>query len=425
MYALVDCNNFYASCERVFRPDLMNQPIVVLSNNDGCVIARSNEAKTLGVPMGAPAYQYRDVFDKHHIQVFSSNYPLYGDMSRRVMKSLSHFASDMEIYSIDEAFLLFNNLIHRQQSFVHFASHIRSYIKKNTGIPICIGVAPSKTLAKTANKIAKKFPEKTNGVYVIDSEIKRINALKWQPVQDVWGIGRRFAEQLAQINVKSAYDFTCIPDNWIKKHMSIVGLRLKKELLGMSAIKLEEVPPAKKMIATTRSFEKYYTELHEIEERVSTFTSSCAEKLRRQQSCCNAILLFIQTPPYRKELPQYNPSITLQCPYPTSSSFVLINLALKGLRRIYKKGFSYKKAGIIALDIVPHSAIQLSMFDQPNIKHQALLKTVDTINKNASKPLVKFASQDLKVQWKMKQEKHSPRYTTDIREIIQIDTALS
>jgi len=234
MFGLIDCNNFYASCERVFRPELNGKPVVVLSNNDGCVIARSNEAKKLGVPMGAPAYQYQKLFDEKGVFVFSANFVLYGDMSARVMAIVASFVPDIEIYSIDEAFLLFEGF--EQYDLVEYGKKIRKTIYKSTGIPVSIGFAPTKALAKIANRIAKKFPEKTEGVYSIDTEEKRIKALKWIPVEDVWGIGRQHSRRLQLLGVNRAWDFIRQSDGWVKKNMSVVGLRLKRELEGDSTI---------------------------------------------------------------------------------------------------------------------------------------------------------------------------------------------
>ncbi|HNS43133.1 MAG TPA: Y-family DNA polymerase, partial [Taishania sp.] len=298
MFALIDCNNFYASCERVFRPDLNGKPIVVLSNNDGCVIARSNEAKALGIPMGAAAFEYENMFKHHHVHVFSTNFALYGDMSNRVMTILSDYSPEMEIYSIDECFLK----LHGFDTYFNlndYGLNMRKKVGKWTGIPISVGIAPTKALAKAANRIAKKFPERTNGVYVIDSEEKRIKALKWLKIEDVWGIGRQHAKRLIAQQVTSAYDFTQLPDSWVRKTMAIVGLRLKHDLQGIPTFNLEEVQP-KKSIATTRSFETNYTEFNQLKERITTFAVACAEKLRQQQSCCNALLVFIHTNGHRK-----------------------------------------------------------------------------------------------------------------------------
>ena len=287
MFALIDCNNFYASCERVFQPQLEDKPIVILSNNDGCVISRSNEAKSLNIPMGAPAFKYKKKFEEHNVHVFSSNFPLYGDMSNRVMNILSHFTPDIEIYSIDEAFLEFKGF--KNYDLEKYCSKIKEKVLRWTGIPISIGVAKTKVLAKAANRISKKFPSKTKGIYIIDSNRKRTNALKWLEIENVWGIGVQNSIKLKKNNIQNAYDFTSLPDNWVKKNMSIIGLKLKKELEGDSVLPIENIVSAKKSISTTRSFENTITEFEEIKERISTFAVCCAEKLRIQNTKCNLI----------------------------------------------------------------------------------------------------------------------------------------
>ena len=257
MFALVDCNNFYASCERVFNPKLDKESIVILSNNDGCVISRSNEAKALGVPMGAPAFKYDPFFKKNKVHVFSSNFPLYGDMSSRVMNILSSYSPNIEVYSIDEAFLELKGF--ENYNLEEYGKEIREKILKWTGIPVSIGFAPTKALAKVANRISKKFDKKTNGVYVINSREEREKALKWLKIEDVWGIGYKHATRLKSYKINKAYDFIKLPDDWVRKQMSIVGLRLKKELEGESVLSLGESRSPKKAIATTRSFEKNLT----------------------------------------------------------------------------------------------------------------------------------------------------------------------
>lgn len=418
MFALIDCNNFYASCERVFQPKLKNKPIVVLSNNDGCVIARSNEAKILGIPMGAVAFEYKRIFEQNNINVFSSNYALYGDMSNRVMTLLRDFSPDIEIYSIDEAFLKFDGF-EKWFDFNTYGNQIRYKVTKGTGIPISVGIAPTKALSKVANKIAKKFPERTQNVYVIDTEDKRIKALKWLPIGDVWGIGGQHAKRLKKINVNTAYDFTQLTEDWVKTNMSIVGLRLYKELKGIPCLELEDVQP-KKNIATTRSFDKTYEDKAYIQERVSTFAVTCAEKLRKQSSNCNALMVFIHSNGFRKDLPQYGRNVVVKLPFPTNSSIDIAKYATIGLDKIYKKGYQYKKAGVIVMDITPEESKQINLFENSNEKHQPLMSIMDKINKSIGTTKVKLASQDIGRTWKMKQEKLSPRFTTRIAEIIKI-----
>jgi DNA polymerase V len=419
MFALIDCNNFYASCERLFRPDLRHVPIVVLSNNDGCVIARSNEAKALGIPMGAPAFEYEQTFKQHGVQVFSANFALYGDMSNRVMSVLSDYSPEMEIYSIDECFLKLNGFD------LHFDLHtyglaMRQKVAKWTGIPISIGIAPTKALSKLANRIAKKYPEKTLGTYVIDSEEKRIKALKWLKIEEVWGIGRQHAKRLKAQNVATAYDFTLLADDWVKRHLAINGLRLKRDLEGIPTLDLEEAQP-KKNIATTRSFENQYTEFEQLAERISTFAASCAEKLRKQKSCCNSLMVFVLTNRHRHDLPQYSRNIVIQLPYASNSSIELSHFATVALKKIFKQGYGYKKAGVIVQDFTPEKATQTTLFAQRDQRHIPLMQAVDALNLQFGQQKIRLASQDPKRIWKMKQEKLSPRYTTNLHDIISVN----
>ncbi len=418
MFALIDCNNFYASCERVFRPDLVGKPIVVLSNNDGCVIARSNEAKALGIPMGALAFEYKDVFIQNNINVFSANFALYGDMSNRVMTLLQEYSPESEIYSIDEAFLKLRGF--EMYDLNEYGVEISKRIKKWTGIPVSIGIAPTKALAKIANKIAKKYPERTKSSYLIDTEEKRIKALKWTAIEDVWGIGRKHSIRLQEVGVKTAYDFTQLNDSWVQRNLSIVGLRLKRDLQGIPTLDLEEVKD-KKNIATTRSFERNITELKDLKERVTTFAVSCAEKLRKQESTCNSLMVFVQTNFHRQDLKQYSKNIVVKLPFPTSSSIELAKFATQALEKIFVFGYSYKKAGVIIMNFTPEKDMQLSLFENSNPKHKLLMKVIDRINLSMGQQKIKLASQDQKRVWKMKQEKLSPRYTTQLKEVIIIN----
>jgi len=417
MFALVDCNNFYASCERVFRPDLMHKPIVVLSNNDGCVIARSNEAKALNIPMGAPAFKFEKQFQENNIQVFSANFALYGDMSQRVMNILSDYSPDMEIYSIDEAFLKLN--LPEGTDLEAYCLEMSKKVHKCTGIPISIGVANTKALSKVANRIAKKYPKKTQNVYFIDNEEKRLKALKWLKVEDVWGIGRQYAKRLQKMNVLTAYDFCQLNDGWLRKNMTVTGLRLKNDLSGIPTLSLEDIQH-KKNIATTRTFEKNYTLAEELRERVSSFAVSCAEKLRMQNSCCNTLMVFILTNHFRRDLPQYCRNIVIDLPFPTNSSIELSKFATLALGKIFKAGYAYKKAGVIVMNFTPEDQTQLNLFQNSEKKHKALMDAVDKINAAFGQQKVRLASQDLKRVWKMRQEKLSPRYTTRLSDIINI-----
>ncbi len=418
MFALVDCNNFYASCQRAFEPHLRNKPVVVLSNNDGCVIARSNEAKAFGIPMGAAAFEYKAIFETNNIHVFSSNYALYGDMSARVMNILARYSPDIEVYSIDEAFLKFSGF--EFFDLEKIGLDMQKTVTKGTGIPVSIGFATTKALAKVANKIAKKFPEKTQSVYTIDTEEKRIKALKWTKIEDVWGIGRKHAKRLQAKSILNAYQFSLLSDQWVRAEMSVVGLRLKHELEGKPTLDLEQ-PKSKKAIATTRSFEKPFTKLIDINERVATFTASCAEKLRKQNSHCNMVMVFVQTNYFRKDQPQYSRSIVINTDFPTNSTIELNHYAQIGLKAIFREGYQYKKAGVIVMGLTPNSQTQLSLFEASNPKHQPLMGVIDKMNSSYGHNKIKFATQSLGRQWKMKQERLSPCFSTKIRDIITIN----
>ena len=416
MFALVDCNNFYASCQRVFNPSLNKKPVVVLSNNDGCVIARSNEAKPF-IPMGAVAFKYKSIFETNNINVFSSNYALYGDMSNRVMNTLREFTPDLETYSIDEAFLEFTGF--ENYNLNDYGLKIREKVLNVTKIPVSIGIAPTKALSKVANKIAKKFTEKTSGVYVIDTEEKRIKALKWTKIEDVWGVGRQISKRLQSINVFTAYDFVNLSDDYVKSKFSIVELKLKHELQGEQRLFLEDIQN-KKAIATTRSFETTIIELEYLKERVATFAVTCAEKLRKQNSHCNLLTVFIQTNRFGLNDLQYSKSIALKLPYATNSSITISQFAIKGLQEIYKTGFSFKKAGVIVSGITPENEKQMNLFLDENPKHRIVMQTIDKLNADLGSKKLKLGTQDLERTWKMRQEKLSKRYTTNWNELLEV-----
>ena len=416
MFALIDCNNFYASCERVFQPHLNGKPVVILSNNDGCVIARSNEAKSLGIPMGAPAFKYKEVFQKNKVQIFSSNFTLYGDISNRVMSIISRYVPDVEIYSIDEAFIKFDGFSEDETN-----EKCRVLIKtilKWTGIPVSIGLAPTKSLAKVANRIAKKYSTRTNGFYSINSNEKRIKALKNISAGDIWGIGFQNEKKLFKVNVKSGIDFVNLPDQWVKKNMSILGLKLKKELEGIPTLNIEEGKIDKKSIATTRSFESEISSLNDLIERITTFSVVASKKLRRQNSECNMISVFIRSNPFKQNDDKYHFSLTGSLPFSTNSSIEISKFAVKLLNKIYSKNKSYKKAGIILMGLSPQSSHQFSLFDQNMDKQKKLMRSIDNIDNKYGLYKVRLASQDQKRIWKMKRQKLSRNYTTEIDEVL-------
>ena len=418
MYALVDCNNFYASCERLFQPHLVGKPVAILSNNDGCIISRSDEARALGIPMGAPEFQVRELLREHQVHVFSSNYALYGDLSQRVMSILKSFTPNLEEYSIDEAFLNFDGM--NIPDYHDYGLQMKNRIRKWLSIPVCVGVAPTKALSKVANKIARKFPDKTKGVYVIDTDEKRIKALKWTKIEDVWGIGRRLKKKMEIRNIKTAYDFTDpMHTAWIKSQMGVVGLRLKKELEGESVLKIEEVVD-KKSIAITRSFPKKLADYDALRERVSTFASVCAEKLRNQHSCCQTVIVMLGTmAPNSRSRKHYSHVVTL--PFSTNSTLTIVNTAIQILEKIYteNKGLLFKNAGVIVTQLIPENEKQFDMFADENPKHLKLMEAMDHINKKIGNRKVKLATQGTKT-WNMNQNMLSPKYTTQFDQILTI-----
>lgn len=415
MFALVDCNNFYASCERMFNPSLNGRPVVVLSNNDGCVIARSNEAKALGILMGAPAFQIQLLVERNEVAVFSANFPLYGDMSRRVMTILSGYSPEQEIYSIDECFL---NLTGINEDLTAYGLKMRTHVLKWTGIPVSVGIAPTKALAKAANHIAKKFTQRTGGSYVIDTDEKRIKALKWLPLEDVWGIGRRQAVKLKAAGMRTAYDFTQADREWVRKNMSIVGVKLQDELNGIPCMEMNPVEK-RQSIATTRSFEKAYTSLDELRERITTFAASSAESLRKQNSLCRSLMVFIETNRFGEPFEQYSNNLMVKLPFATSSTIEIVQSAVQGLQKIFKEGYHYKRAGVVLMDFISETNLQPSLFFNSDPRHLSLMQTVDNLNNKFGTHVLKLASQDLRT-WKMKQEHLSPAYTTNLNDVIRV-----
>jgi len=421
MYALVDCNNFYASCERVFNPSLIGVPIVVLSNNDGCVIARSNEAKTLGIPMGEPAFKLKDIIDKHGVAVFSSNYTLYGDMSARVMQTLSTFECPMEVYSIDEAFLHLDGM--DRMDLAAFGRKIVRTTTKNTGIPVSIGIAPTKTLAKVANRYAKKY-KAYKGACVIDTDEKRVKALQGFAIGEVWGIGRKYSKRLEYYGIHTAWDLTQRPANWVRRQLSVVGERIWNELWGIPCIELNNQPSAKKQICTSRSFGNKLTELKDLEEAVANHAASCAAKLRRQHSCAAGILVFILTNPFSEHDSQYVNSRHFKLSVCTNDTAELIGHAKKLLFAIFRQGYAYKKAGVIITEIVPNSALQTDLFDPIDRERQKrLMKTLDNINEGLGSNKIRSAAQGYGRNWKLRNEKLSPCYSTKLSDVIVVHSS--
>jgi DNA polymerase V len=421
MYALVDCNNFYASCERVFQPKFNGKPVAILSNNDGCVISRSNEAKAAGVTMGAPAFQIKELVKEKNIVIFSSNYPLYGDLSNRVMSILGQFTPNLEIYSIDEAFLNFDGM--NILDYHDYGLQMKSRVQKWVGIPVCIGFAETKALSKVANKIAKKFQDRTKGVYVIDSEEKRIKALKWTQIEDVWGIGYRTIKKVKLRNINTALDFIQPQhEAWIKKEMGVVGLRLKYELEGKSVMDLEPIVEQKKSISTTRSFPKQIADFDLLRERVTTFAAVCAEKLRKQHSCCHTIIVMLVVDKHSVTTSKYYFNMAMTLPYASNSTLTITNAAVEMLKKLHKgnEGIKFKKAGVIVTELIDENQKQFHLFEEENPKHLALMKVMDRLNHKIGDTKIKLASQNLNLTWNMNQNHLSPRYTTNFKDILEI-----
>nr|WP_315200144.1 Y-family DNA polymerase [uncultured Flavobacterium sp.] len=421
MYALVDCNNFYASCERVFQPKFNDQPIAILSNNDGCVISRSNEAKAAGVPMGAPAFKIRDLVQEKKVTLFSSNYALYGDLSNRVMSILGQFTPNVEIYSIDEAFLNFDGLDILE--YHDYGLQMKKRIHKWVGLPVCIGFAETKALSKIANKIAKEFQQRTQGVYIIDSEEKRLKALKWTKIEDVWGIGYRTIKKVKLRKINTALDFIQPQhEAWVKREMGVVGLRLKCELEGKSVLDLEPIKGQKKSIATTRSFPKQIADFDLLRERVTTFAAVCAEKLRKQHSCCHTIIVMLVVDKHTVQTSQYYFNMAITLPYATHSTLTITNAAVAMLKKLHQgnEGIKFKKAGVIVTELIDENKKQLQLFEEENPKHLALMKVIDKLNHKIGDTKVKLASQNLSLTWNMNQNHLSPKYTTKFKDILEI-----
>lgn len=418
LYGLADCNNFYCSCERVFHPDLIGKPVVVLSNNDGCVIARSEESKALGIKMGEAFYQVKEKLEQNNVAVFSSNYSLYGDMSRRVMSLLAKYSPKIDVYSIDEAFLDFSGM-NTSDTFIEYCREMVRHIHKGTGIPISLGIAPTKTLAKMASKFAKKH-KGYKGVCLIDTDEKREKALKLFPVEDVWGIGYRSVERLHSQGIKTAWDLTQKSESWIKRELTITGVRTWKELRGESCISTEELPH-KQSICTSCSFaEQGLNRLADIEEAIANFAAQCARKLREQHTVCNSITIFLHTSRFREDVPQSYIYHSINLQVPTKNQQELISYAVKMLRANWKEGnFYYKKAGVIVWGICRDDAIQGNLFDTVNrSKQAALAKAIDAINRKNGHNKIRVAVQGDEKGWQLKREYISQQYTTNLDEVI-------
>ena len=413
-FALIDCNNFYASTERVFNPKLHKKPVVVLSNNDGCVIARSEEAKQIGVTMGAPLFKVKNLLDENRAEIFSSNYELYGDMSSRVMENLRSFSPEVEVYSIDEAFLGFDA---ERDDLNNIGFEIRKEIKKRTGIPVSVGIAETKTLAKLANRFAKK----TDGISNLYRSPFVEDALRVTPVKDLWGIGHASVDKLENCGVKNAYDLRQMDLRYARKMLSVVGARIVLELRGVSCLPLELVPPMKKSITCSRSFGQAVENYEVVREAVAFFLSRAAEKLRKNSLAANAVTVFIGTDRFNPKPDYYSNSQTYCSIYPSDANYELQKWAFSCLDKIFRKNFHYRKAGVILSGLVPADELTERIFDEKKWERfRAVMKSVDDVNRKFGRDTIHFGLPSINNMWRGKSEWRSNRYTTRLKEIVTV-----
>lgn len=413
MFALIDCNNFYASCERLFRPEFNGIPVIVLSNNDGCVIARSNEAKALGIKMGAVFYMIEEEIKKHKIAVFSSNYTLYGDMSARVMTNIARFSPEVEVYSIDECFIK----VPATTGYENFAHKIRNAIIKNTGIPVSVGIAPTKTLAKLANKMCKR----TGGVCVLDTDEKITAALKEYQVEDLWGIGRAYATQLIKMGIHTAADLRAMPIGFIQDKLTIQGVRMWNELWGKSCIPLCDVIERKKGLCTSRAFSKLTDNIEDLKEATVSYASRLALKLRKDNSCATVLSVRLLTNRFKTDRPQAYPSISIPLLHPVNNTHDIVAAALSGLEKIYLPGYMFQKVEVMATGLIPETEVQLDLFSSFNgILNDKLSKIMDDINSHYGRGTLRIASEGLNPHWAMKRKYLSPNYTSEWPDILKV-----
>ena len=412
--ALIDCNSFYASCERIFDPKLLGEPIVVLSNNDGCIITRSAEAKALGIKMGEPYFKAKKIIEKNNVKVFSSNYSLYGDISQRVMEILLGFSPEVEIYSIDEAFLNFKGF--KNHELLTYCKHIRQTIKQWVGIPVSIGVGSTKTLSKIANHLAKKEAD-YEGICILKGDEKIEEALNRIEIGDVWGIGRRLSKFLRNYGVCTAKQFAFLDRRWIRKNMGVVGEKIQLELCGVSCLDLELLPSPKKSCCVSRSFSRPIEKIEELQESIANYGSRVAEKIREEGLIAQSMSIFVLTNHFNKKEKQYSSSIKLQLDYPTSDSKLIVKRAVEGIKRIYKEGYRYKKAGIILYELHSSSSVRgLLDYDKP--RTDSLMRSLDEINYRYGSATLRLAAEGIRRSWHMRREKVSPCYTTSFDQLM-------
>lgn len=411
--ALIDVNNFYVSCERVFNPKLVGKPVVVLSNNDGCAVARSNEVKALGVAMGAPWFKLKDLAKQHGIIGLSSNYALYADMSNRVMSILREYSPDQEVYSIDESFLDLTEF--QRLDLIHYGQHMRKRIMRWTGLPVCVGIGSTKTLAKLANHCAKKQPV-FNSVCNFNtmSALELSNTFNQVEVGSVWGVGRKLAPKLQALGINTVLDLKNANPERMRQQFSVVMEKTIRELNGTVCMELEDISPAKKQIISSRSFGQSVSDYNSLAQSITLYMSTAAEKLRRQQSYAGSVHVYIRTSPFKPDDPFYSNGMTIPLPNHTNDTRQLVNIALWGLKQIYKPNYNYAKAGVMLGEIVSIEGVQTDLFSQiqSSPKSSTLMTTMDQINRKMGKESIKLASEGFKRPWKMKQGNKSPSYTT-------------
>lgn len=419
--ALIDMNNFYVSCERVFNPKLIGKPVVVLSNNDGCAVARSNEVKALGVGMGAPWFKFKDLAKQHGIVAYSSNYALYANMSNRVMSILRQFSPNQEVYSIDESFLDLTGF--QTRDLVEYGQQMRKRILKWTGLPACVGIGSTKTLSKLANHCAKKRPVFDSVCNFNTMDESSLNQMLSEiEVGEVWGVGRKLAPKLNAIGINTVLDLKQADPERLRQQFSVVMEKTIRELNGTVCIELEEVAPAKKQIVSSRSFGNPVRDYNSLAESITLYISRAAEKLRKQHSFAGSVYVYIRTSPFKENDPFYSNGMTIPMPTPTDDTRQLVNVALWGLKRIYKPNYNYAKAGVMLSELVPVEGVQSDLFStvQSSPKSEKLMTTMDAINKKMGKESIKLASEGFKRPWKMKQESKSPSYTTKWDELVRV-----
>ena len=407
VYGLVDCNNFFVSCERAFRPSLEGRPTVVLSSNDGCVIARSNEARALGVGMGQPVFQIKDLIRQEDIQVISANHSLYSDMSHRVMQVLAELAPSAETYSIDECFL---DLTGIRDDLAGFGQRIRTTVQQWTGLPVCVGIAETKTLAKIANRIAKTS-ERTHGVLNLTGSSRRSKALEMTPVAQVWGIGRQFAQKLDHKGARTALDLARLPDEWVRKEMGVRGLRTVLELRGEDCIGFEDMPQPRQTTMVSRSFGNPVTALEDLADAITVFATDAARTIRTANRVCSSVHVFIETSRFRKD-PPYAPSQLEALSPPTHNTRHIVRAAIKCLKEIYREGLAYKRAGVMLLDLVDARQEQPSLFEKPDPKDGQLMEAMDVIERRMGRGAIRFGHSGSAARWRSSGAFRSPHYTT-------------